>query len=152
MKHERDFWIEERCWEELLEKMPIPCVDVIVHKDREFLMGWRSIPPYKNVWALIGGRILRGESLEAAASRHCMKSGLRVSELRQLGVYPVMFHSRHDITVCLAAKMTSGILKPTEEMTRYGWFRKNELDRISPVGRNYKTMLRHWTSTDSKPP
>jgi ADP-ribose pyrophosphatase YjhB (NUDIX family) len=128
--------------------MPIPCVDVIVHRRHEFLMGWRTIPPYKNVWALLGGRILRGESLEAAANRHCAKSGLGVTDLRLLGVFPVMFPSRHDITVSLSAEMTSGVLKATGEMTRYRWFGKSEVDEISPVGGNYIKMLRHWVSND----
>lgn len=148
MDDERDQWIQDACWKEILEKMPVPCVDIIVHRDREFLMGWRSIPPYKNVWALIGGRILRGESFQAAAVRHCLKSGLRISSVRELGVFPVVFSPRHDITVSLAARMRSGIPSPTKEMTRYKWFRKSELGRISPIGGNYKKMLRHWLSTD----
>jgi ADP-ribose pyrophosphatase YjhB (NUDIX family) len=130
--------------------MPIPCVDVIVHRDREFLMGWRTIPPYRNVWALIGGRILRGESLEKAAARHCLKSGIGISDIRQLGVYPVMFGSRHDITISLAAQMRSGFLRPTKEMARYNWFKKNELSRISRIGGNYKRMLKQWISIDGR--
>jgi ADP-ribose pyrophosphatase YjhB (NUDIX family) len=152
MDHEQDQWIQAACWEEILKKIPIPCVDVIVHRDREFLMGWRSIPPYKNVWALIGGRILRGESFEAAAVRHCMKSGIRISNVRQLGVFPVVFRSRHDITISLAAKIRSGIPKPTREMTRYRWFKKSELSKISSVGENYNKMLRHWVLIDDHSP
>jgi ADP-ribose pyrophosphatase YjhB (NUDIX family) len=140
----RDRWIRDECWKDVLKKMPIPCVDVIVHRDREFLMGWRSIPPYKNVWALVGGRILRGESLRAAAVRHCLKSGLRISEVQFIGVYPVMFHSRHDITIGMAAVMRSGTLKPTQEMARYRWCMKDEVGRISPIGGNYKKMLEAW--------
>lgn len=77
-----------------------------------------------------------------------MKSGLRISKFQQVGVYPVMFRTRHDITVCLAAKAASGIPKPTGEMARYRWFRKKELGKISPIGGNYKRMLRHWLSID----
>ena len=28
-----------------------PCVDTIVWKEHTLLMGWRTIPPYKNLWA-----------------------------------------------------------------------------------------------------
>jgi ADP-ribose pyrophosphatase YjhB (NUDIX family) len=144
MRQQRDQWIQDDCWRELLKKMPIPCVDVIVHRDQEFLMAWRSIPPYKNVWALIGGRILRGESFEAAAVRHCRETGLRISGVRQLGVYPVVFRSRHDITVCVTARIASGIPRPTKEMARYRWFKNSLLGRISPIGGNHRKMLRHW--------
>jgi len=146
MRRSQDEWIGHDCWEELLKKMPIPCVDVIVHRDREFLMGWRTIPPYKDVWALIGGRVLRGESFEEVAIRHCRESGLRISEVQQLGVYPVVFRSRHDITVCVTARMISGVPRPTKEMTRYRWFRNSLLGKISPIGGNYRKMLRQWLS------
>lgn len=50
--------IGKKCWKQLVKKMPIPCVDTIVWRDREFLMGWRTIPPYKNLWALLGEKWL----------------------------------------------------------------------------------------------
>jgi hypothetical protein len=36
------------------------------------------------------GRIIRGEPLKAAAVRDCLKRGLRIAGVQQLGVYPVM--------------------------------------------------------------
>ena len=124
--------------------MPIPCVDIIVYREDSFLMGWRSIPPYKNVWALIGGRILRGETLEAAAVRQCLESGLKASNVQQLGLYPVIFPSRHDLSICFAAKLRSGNPTPTKEMPRYRWWKKHQLSKISPIGANYKRMLHDW--------
>lgn len=130
--------------------MPIPCVDVIIYRGEEFLMGWRSIPPYKNVWALIGGRILRGESLKAAAVRHSLKSGLKVFGVQLLGLYPVMFRSRHDLTIGLAAELRSGDPKQTHEMTRYRWWKKDQIGRISPIGGNYKKILEAWKRTERR--
>jgi len=50
--------------------MPIPCLDIIVQNARsEILLGWRLILPYRNVWALPGGRVYVGENLTAAARR-----------------------------------------------------------------------------------
>lgn len=148
--NEKKTWLQQNCWREVLRKMPIPCVDVIVHRDQEFLMGWRSIPPYKNVWALIGGRILRGESLKATVIRHCLKSGLKVSGVQKLGVFPVMFRSRQDITISFAAELRSGTPKPTNEMARYRWYKKNQIGRIMPIGGNYKKMLEAWTRTERR--
>jgi len=150
MASERRAWLREGCWREVLRKMPIPCVDVIVSREGDFLMGWRSIPPYRNVWALIGGRILRGEPLKAAVLRHCLKSGLKVSEVQQLGLYPVMFRSRHDLTIGFAAQLRFGAPRPTNEMSRYRWCKKDELDRISPIGANYRRMLEDWTRMEKK--
>ena len=141
-----DWWLRPTCWTEVLKKMPVPCVDVIVHSKGSVLMGWRSIPPYRNVWALIGGRIHFGETFEETAIRNCLNSSLHVSNLSSLGVFPVRFQTRHDITMCIAAELQSGVPKPTPEMARYRWFRKNEIGRIRPIGGNYKRMLQHWRS------
>jgi len=67
-------------------------------------MGWRIIPPYKNVWALPRGRMLRGESFIQTAMQQCAEIGLKIRDLRYLGLYPVRFPSRHDITAYMAAQ------------------------------------------------
>jgi ADP-ribose pyrophosphatase YjhB (NUDIX family) len=139
-------WLRPTCWKEVLKKMPIPCVDVVIHSKGRVLMGWRSIPPYRNVWALLGGRMHYGETFEETALRNCLKSGLHVSDLSSLGVFPVRFRTRHDITMCIAAELLSGIPKPTPEMRRYRWYRMNEIERIDPIGGNYRRMLQHWLS------
>lgn len=146
MCDDEKLWIGERCWKELLEKIPIPCVDVIVHRGQEFLIGWRIIIPYKNVWALIGGRMLRGESFAETAIRHCLKSGLQIYNPRYIDVYPMKFPSRHDVTICMAGELKLGVPRPTKELTRYRWYNILEMDEINPIGGNYKKMLRDWRS------
>ena len=49
--------MQEKEWKMILRLMPIPCVDVIVEKDGKVPLGFRTIRPYRNVWALLGGRI-----------------------------------------------------------------------------------------------
>ena len=144
MLHERFQMIGEHCWIEVTKKMPIPCVDAIVWRDQEFLVGWRTIPPYKNLWALPGGRMIRGESFAQTAIRHCRESGLRIHTPHFIGVYPVKFPSRHDITICMAAEWKSGTPTPTNELSRYRWFETRKLHHIRTIGANYQKMLRDW--------
>lgn len=136
--------ISERCWNEIVRKMPIPCVDTIVSKNGTFLMGWRIIKPYRNVWALLGGRIFRGESFIQTATRQCKLSGIIVHKPYFIGVYPVIFPSRHDVTVCMAAEWKSGNLKSTGELSRYRWFKINQINEIKHLGSNYRKMLMDW--------
>jgi len=136
--------MSEHCWREVTRKMPIPCVDTIVWKKHTFLMGWRTIQPYRNVWALLGGRIARGESFAQTAIRQCRESGLGIGEPQFVGVYPVKFPSRHDIAICMKAEWKSGNPVPTTELSRYAWFEANEVDKIRPIGPNYRRMLRDW--------
>jgi hypothetical protein len=56
-----------------------------------------------------------------------------------------MFRSRHDLTIGLAAELRSGNLKPTNEMTRYRWYKKDQIGTISLIGGNYKRILEAWT-------
>jgi len=139
--------IREDCWVEVTKKMPIPCVDVIVWRDQRFLMGWRTIPPYRNVWALPAGRMARGESFAQTAIRQCRRSGVRIHTPRFIGVYPVKFPSRHNITTCMVAEWKSGTPVPTNELLRYRWFEAGKPQKIQPVGANYKKMLQDWQNS-----
>jgi len=138
--------IRQDCWDEVTKKMPIPCVDTIVWRHRTFLLGWRVILPYRNVWALIGGRMFRGKSFAETAFRHCRESGLEISKPEFIGVFPVRFPSRHDIAICMAAKWRSGSPKPTGEIARYKWFEPDALEDIRTIGANYTRMLKRWKS------
>ncbi len=142
--NKKNQWINEECWKELIKKMPIPCVDVIVYRGHNFLMGWRTISPYRNVWALIGGRMLYGESFIETAIRHCKDSDISISNPSYIGIFPVKFQSRHDITICMVADMKSGVPKATKELTRFKWYNIEEIDKISQIGNNYRKMLQHW--------
>jgi hypothetical protein len=44
----------------------------------------------------------------------------------------------------VAAELKSGVPKPTQEMMRYRWYGSDEIEKISPIGGNYKNMLQHW--------
>ena len=68
-KPQSEAYITPRCWNELTKKMPIPCVDTIVHRNDRVLLGYRTIQPYRNVWALIGGRMHYGESFTDTSIR-----------------------------------------------------------------------------------
>jgi len=89
--------------------------------------------------------MIRGESFEETAKRHCRKSGIVVDSPRFLGVYPVRFPSRHDITICMIARWKSGTPAATPELSRYRWFKHSEFRNIRPIGNNYRKMLRDWS-------
>jgi ADP-ribose pyrophosphatase YjhB (NUDIX family) len=59
----------------------MPCVGVIVEKRSKVLMGFRAIDPYRNVWALPGGRILKHESPEDAVPRTLEEISVRAKNL-----------------------------------------------------------------------
>jgi len=116
--------IPERLWKSILANMPIPCVDVIVYtrvlREACVLLGYRKIYPYNDKWALPGGRIVKKESLHATANRQLMEIGIRSRGGYELvGVYPVNFKRRSDISICLSTRLRSPQEpRPTREMAR----------------------------------
>jgi ADP-ribose pyrophosphatase YjhB (NUDIX family) len=140
--------LPKRLWTSILESIPIACVDIIVHKkikgETRVLLGYRKIYPYENRWAIPGGRIIKNESLRDSANRQLSEIGLRPADKYELvGVYPVNFKRRSDISICLSTHMPSQHEpRPTRELARYIWRPLRDLP--STLGSNYKRMLRDF--------
>jgi len=143
--------IPERLWKSILANMPIPCVDVIVYakvlRETRVLLGYRKIYPYNDQWALPGGRIVKRESLHVTANRQLKEIGIRpTGGYKLVGVYPVNFKRRSDISICLSTSLRSRQEpRPTKEMAEYAWSPLNDLP--SGLGSNYRTMLRDLESS-----
>jgi len=129
--------------------MPIPCVDVIVEDSRgRTLVGWRQIPPYRNVWALPGGRVGKGERLQAATKRILAEYGLAAHGLFLVGVFPIRFPSRSDLTVCVAARHFMGDARPDgREFSGFRWTRWMP----KGIGANYRRMIVQWNRMKRNP-
>jgi len=136
-------WISSSLWRKVINVMPIPCVDIIFQReDRSILYGWRLINPYNNVWALPGGRILYRENITQCAHRIARHYGLRFRELHLVGIFPVNFPKRSDITIAVAALKVSGQPKVDRfEFSRFAWF-KTDPRRLAT---NYRRMVTKWT-------
>ena len=91
-----------------LYRNPIPTTDVIIElEDRpgEVVLIRRKNPPYG--WAIPGGFVDEGESLEEAAAREALEeTGLEVMELRQFHTYsdPGRDPRRHTISTVYTAR------------------------------------------------
>lgn len=140
--------IPERLWKRVLANMPIPCVDIIVqstfNRPTRVLLGYRKIYPYNDCWALPGGRIVKGESLRDTANRQIREIGLRpTGDYKLVGVYPINFKHRSDVSVCLSTRLDSRQEpQPTKELVRYTWRRLNDLP--ARLGSNYRIMLKDF--------
>lgn len=86
---------------------PFPTVDIIITLEKAIVLIERKNPPYG--WALPGGFVEYGESLEAAAIREAREeTSLDVDLVRQLGAYsdPTRDPRQHNITFVFVAKAT----------------------------------------------
>jgi len=143
--------IPEKLWKNVLAYMPIPCVDIIVHTrvggKTRVLLGYRKIYPYNDKWALPGGRIVKKESLHPTANRQLKEIGIRpTGDYKLVGVYPVNFKRRSDISICLSTSLRSPQEpRPTKEMAKYTWSPLDDLPHN--LGSNYRVMLRDFKSS-----
>jgi len=79
-------------YKEILENMPIVCVELVIVHDGKVLLVKRKDEPAKDEWWLPGGRILKGETMEQAVSRKAKEEvGFEVEIIKQLGTYDEIF-------------------------------------------------------------
>lgn len=82
-------------YRKIVEVLPILCVDVIIkNRNGEYLLVKRANEPLKDQWWVIGGRVLKGESLEQAAKRKVYEEvGLEINNVKFIGYYEDAFET-----------------------------------------------------------
>ena len=106
--------------------VPLCCVDLVVLYRGKLLFVKRANEPAKGEWWLIGGRVLRGETLVAAARRLLRsEAGLDIERVEKLGCDETFFDTdpfghgagTHTINVVLKVTATGDAVKldPTSE-------------------------------------
>ena len=126
---------------------PVPTVDIIIEvnmgEDQGVVLIFRKNPP--RAWALPGGFVDYGESLEKAAIREAREeTGIEVSELRQFHTYsdPDRDPRRHTISTVFIAKARSGFLRPSDDAEKAEIFSEGKLP--SPLAFDHEIILRDY--------
>jgi ADP-ribose pyrophosphatase YjhB (NUDIX family) len=106
---------------------PFPTVDIIIEMDEGIVLIKRKNPPFG--WALPGGFVDYGESLEASAVREAKEeTSLDVSLVSEFGAYsePDRDPRMHTITVVFIAK-AEGEPQAADDAAEIGIFYKDTL-------------------------
>ena len=108
-------------------RFPRVAVDVVIRfPDGKFVLVKRRYPPFKGFWAIPGGFVEYGETVEEAAVREALEeTGLRVRPVRLLGVYsdPGRDPRFHCISIAFLAEPVGGELQRGGECLEVGLFR-----------------------------
>lgn len=121
---------------------PIPTVDVIIEYKKGVVLIKRGNPPAG--WAIPGGFVDYGESLEDAAVREAKEeTGLKVTLIRQFHTYsdPKRDPRHHTITTVYIAK-ANGSVKAGDDAKEIGVFDKKALP--SPLVFDHKKILNDY--------
>ena len=123
----------------LVYKNPIPTVDIIIEVSGGIILIKRKNPPYG--WAIPGGFVDYGESLEEAAVREAREeTGLEVKLIRQFHTYsaPDRDPRQHTITTVYIAQ-AKGVPKAGDDALEVASFSKANLP--SPIVFDHSQIL-----------
>ena len=127
---------------------PFPTVDIIIRRGAEVVLIERKNPPMG--WALPGGFVDYGESLEMAAAREALEeTALSLKDLRQFRAYsdPGRDPRQHNISFVFTAS-AEGNLAGGDDAARAAWFPLDALP--SPLCFDHGQILedyRAWSAS-----
>lgn len=108
-------------------RFPRVAVDIVIRfPDGRFVLVKRRYPPFRGFWAIPGGFVKYGETVEQAAVREAWEeTGLRVRLLKLIGVYsdPKRDPRFHCISIAFLAEPVGGELRRGDECLGVGLFR-----------------------------
>lgn len=110
---------------------PIPTVDAIIEKNDKIVLVKRRNKPFKNMFALPGGFVEYGETVEKAAIREAEEeTGLKVRLKDILGVYsdPKRSPEKHTLAIVFVAEPVGGKLKADTDTIEAKWFNLKNID------------------------
>lgn len=112
--------------------MPIPCADIVIESGNQFLLAKRTNKPARGMWWFPGGRVNKGELLEAAAKRKIKEElGIDVSTIKKIGGDETIFKNgpfgwgTHTINTVFLAKINKNqkIILDNQN-SEFKWFSK----------------------------
>lgn len=113
---------------------PRSAVGAVVFKGNRVLLVRRGRPPAQGQWAIPGGNIQLGESLQAAAEREILEeTGITIKASEPVYTFDAIVrddHGRiqfHYVIVDLAAEYVKGELKPGDDAADVRWVAADEL-------------------------
>ena len=116
-------------YREIVDLMPIQCVDAVVIKDGRYLLVKRDNEPLKGVFMTPGGRVLKGEKLVDAVKRKVREeTGLEVKPISVVGFYEDFYEKNelgldlvHTTSIVFACSYIGGEVRLDNQSSDYVW-------------------------------
>jgi ADP-ribose pyrophosphatase len=128
---------------------PEVAVGAIVVKDERVLMVKRNKPPGEGLWAIPGGRVEFGETLQQAAEREIMEeTGVTIQAKNPVHTFEIIERDGtgrprfHYVIVDLAAEYVKGEPSPGDDASEARWVSSQELERL-PVSQTTSQVLKN---------
>lgn len=122
-------------------KRPRLTVDAIIVRDEKILLIKRGHEPYRGYWALPGGFVEWGETVEEALKREVLEeTGLDVEIKKLVGVYsePDRDPRGHSISIAYTCESTEGMERYGDDACDVRWF---PVENIPKLGFDHEKMI-----------
>jgi 8-oxo-dGTP diphosphatase len=126
---------------------PRAAVGAVVMYEGKVLLVKRSNAPLKGKWAIPGGSVKLGETLQEAAEREIMEeTGLRIQANEPIHAFDLIERDSagnllfHYLIIDLLAYYIEGDVHPADDVSDAGWFSTDEAERLD-ITETTKSLL-----------
>jgi 8-oxo-dGTP diphosphatase len=133
---------------------PEVAVGALILRDQKVLLVKRNQPPSAGLWALPGGKIHLGETLQQAAKREILEeTGIAIIPGGPVYSFDTIQTDEegniqfHYVIIDLLAEFKEGELKAGDDASDAGWFSLEDLQKIR-VNETTKKLVLRYLQTD----
>lgn len=116
---------------------PVVAVGAVVFRGERVLLVRRGKPPYRDLWAIPGGKVRFGETLQAAAEREILEeTGLTVRARQPVYTFDLIEQDVqgrirfHYVIVDLMAEYVAGTIRAGDDAREVRWIGPDEIRRL----------------------
>lgn len=127
---------------------PRAAVGAVVMKEGKVLLAKRRNAPQKGKWAIPGGSVNLGETLQEAAEREIMEeTGLTIQANEPVHAFDLIERDSagnlrfHYVIIDLLADYTEGDVHPADDVSDAGWFSPDEIESLD-ITKTTKYLLK----------
>ena len=130
--------IPDELYRQIIETMPVFCVDLVVYESGKVLLTYRKNKPAKGEWWIPGGRLIKGERLIDAVKRKLKEeTGLEAKKIEFIGlqeyfsekaVFENVKTGTHTPAGIYLVEVKEGDVKLDSTSSDYKWIDKIEED------------------------